>query len=212
MGPDSAELRSISATLETRDYSSRREGRRQLATAAAEHQRLNDDAEDGEHDDQNGRASARQVDDVSDQPRAFDGGKDDQCPIEKSDEQKSAGDSPEHEGNGGIMRMINEEGRGDGDRDAPANQKTGDADGELLQEERDESADQAKAEGEEKGKPKGRVLAKVRRELEPNRKAERGDEKPEEPATKKKKRDSDNDADDRQGEIHAENLGIDPVM
>jgi hypothetical protein len=106
------------------------------------------------------------------------------------------------------LRVVGKQGGRERARQAPADEKTGNADGELLQEERDQGAEETETEREEQGKPKRWIVAQVRRELEADRKSERGDEKPEKAATKEKKRDPDKDADDRQGEIHPASLAI----
>ena len=63
-------------------------------------------------------------------------------------------------------------------------------------------------EGKEQGQPEGRILTEVRGKLEADRKSERGDKKPEEPAPEKEERDSNQRADDGQGEIHARSLAM----
>ena len=136
------------------------------------------------------------------QARAFDRGKSNQRPIKQSKKKERADNSPDHESDDGIVCMIHQKRRGDGDGHASANKKTCHGDREFLEKKSEQSTDQAKSEGEEEGKPEGRALAQMRGELEANRKAERRDEKPKEPATEKEKRQSDQRADHRQRKIH----------
>ena len=173
-----------------------------LDRLAPEHCRLHHDPEESEEEEEDGRASAGQMNGVRDQTRAFECGENNQRPVKERDKQKRANDPADHESDDGIVRVIDPERRYDGDREASAGEKAGDADGKLLQHDGKKSAEQAEPEGQEQGKPDGRILAEVRSELEADGKAESRDEKPEEAAPEKEQSNADQRADDRQRSIH----------
>ena len=102
------------------------------------------------------------------------------------------------------MCVLHKECRCQSPGDASARDETGDADSQFLQQDREQRAEHSAAERDKQRHPLGRFLHEVSGNLQPDGKPKRRDEEPEKFPSEKQDRHADDDADDRDGEVHGQ--------
>src|SRR2546423_8881072 len=133
---------------------------------------------------------------------AFDGQKKNQDPIEQREQEERPQNSADDEGESAVMRLIDKKRSRQCPGDAATRDESGNRDRDFLKEDGEERADDSAAERDQQHHPLRRLLHEIGGNLEPDREPERRNKEPEKFSSEQQDRDTDDDADDRNGEVH----------
>jgi hypothetical protein len=164
--------------------------------------RLDEDANDHQHNKHYCRTSRRQHDRALNQVRADQRRDYDERPI-KQGEQKNCPDDPARDKNDrGVLSVVDKERSGERIRKVPTSEEAEDGNRNFLEKQREQRSEQAKNQRNDQRRKGRRLVDQVRRDLHAHCESDCGDAKPEQFSPEEQNHHAEEHSDDRNGGMH----------